>query len=130
MKKLTAMHSIISVFFLLILANCTQKETNVLIGNWHKTDTTGINTFYINITDNSNYTTGYNNGSGYVQTGTGSYTYSTSSAIFTDAAGTCAGVPGNYNYSASGNSMTFSLISDACVNGTPRWSVVIGAWNK
>jgi hypothetical protein len=56
----------------------------------------------------------------------GTYTNS-GSAIVLNAAINCTGKPGSYSYTTSGNTITFTMTSDAC---TGRGTVIGGTWTK
>ena len=106
-----------------------------LTGSWSKPGPAGSGINFEIIINDATQTTqiGYNTGSAgsFTATGTGSYTR-TSSQISLASSVTCPGVNGIYSYTINANTLTMTLVSDACVDAgnTPRSTVIAGSWTK
>ncbi len=135
MKKIFFLSIFASIILLMGLSNCSKKDdnTNSLVADWMKTDSSGTTTYHFVVSSNGSYSGGIDIGSGYTPAVWGTYTNTASTITITDTAGggsSCIGVPGTYNYSISGNHLVLTVSSDACVTGTPRSSLVSGTWTK
>ena len=85
---------------------------------------------YVIVIDDAAKTTqiGYNTGSGFTQTATGSYTRTDSEISLTSSA-PCPGVVGNYTYHVTSSSLTFTVVADVCTDGSTMRKDVIGNGN-
>ncbi len=130
MKKQIAFLSFALVMSTIFFYSCSKSSDSTpapavtIVGNWTKTVQTYP--FIISIISNNSYTVSMAGTIGE----SGTYT-STSSSITLNATGgtsSCINIPGKYNFSISGNTLSFSLVSDTC-NGRSD-ALVGGAWTK
>ena len=136
MKRISTM-VVLAIVFLTATSSCKKTETPSasLTGTWVKAGPTGSGINFQIIMNDATKTTqiGYNTGSAtsFVATGTGSYTRTDAQISLTSTV-TCPGTVGVYGFTANSTTLTMTLVSDACVDGssTPRSSVVAGDWTR
>ena len=128
---------VLAIVFLTTTSSCKKTETPSasLTGTWVKAGPTGSGINYELIMDDATKTTqiGYNTGTtaSFHQTGTGSYTRTDTQISLTSTV-TCPGIVGVYGFTANSTTLTMTLVSDACVDGSssPRSSVITGNWTR
>jgi hypothetical protein len=118
-------------------SNCDTTQTSnggaSLTGTFSKPGPSGSGINFVIIIDDNAKTTkiGYNNGGGFMQTQTGSYTRTTNEITITD--GSCPGVQGIYRFTITATNLTMLVINDNCVDanfGGNRADAVAGIWSR